>query len=201
MSIETIKVRTTYGDEFPVTLQTTFEYDVPEDLSLALERFTSEKVYDFFKANLIIALQAPARKLMIDAWEALDDMDKARLTVTPEKEGGTTVATFDANMQSDLQEFFAIWTPDTKLSRRAVVRPIDAINVIMAGWDTMTPERQMEMLQKIQQRYSQGTQTRAARVDTPTYETENTSAQLDPISPVEDSGNEAATTRRTARVR
>jgi len=153
MSIESISVNTTVTEPSPVRVNTSFNYDVPDTLEQALNKFAPEEVYKLFKSALVIALQAPARKLMAEAWEGFSEELRAQYTVLPEKEGGVVVGTLPPEAQNEIQEFFTSWSPEVKLARRTGVRPVDAVKVLMDSWDSLTPERQAEIQAAMEARF------------------------------------------------
>lgn len=145
MKLTQVKVSTTSTAD-NTTLRSTFTYNVPETIAEAMETFGEEQTYELFKASLIIALQAPARKHLQDIWDEIPYESRTTLAVAPEKEGAASVADLSNGYQASLQAEMDTWLPGQKSTRSRVVKPEDAVSALLTRWDTLPAERQAELI-------------------------------------------------------
>lgn len=135
-----------------------FEHDIPEvsDTQSAedcikqmTERFGYGPVYELVKSSYTIAVQAPARKKLIELWEAIPLSVRANLILAPEKEGGQYTADLPAERQQALQAYMNEWKLGDRAPRgvRTVIVQGDPVKAIMEGIadGSLTGERLEEM--------------------------------------------------------
>jgi hypothetical protein len=115
----------------------TFEYNLSEKLTEAVEMYGEDNVHEMFLRALVIAAQANARKLM-------------SINMLPDK----------------IQETMDTWKPGIKIRTGVSTKNIDPVKMIEDNFDEWSPERQEAMLRLIQERFNNRMVMPAAATET-----------------------------------
>jgi hypothetical protein len=127
-------------NELKVSVSSSFEHDVPEIsdaqsaevcIKLMVERHGNDEVYRLLKGQYTIALQAPARKELVEQWHSIAPDVRIGLIKMPEGEAETATAILPDAQRSLLQARMDEFRLGERAPRTRIVRitedPIDAI--------------------------------------------------------------------------
>lgn len=165
--IETIEAQTKTQDN--VTLKIEFNREFPESLDEAVEMFSKDSdsngeldlekgkkvVFNLFESAFKIALQAPARKQLVEHWKSLPE--SVRETNTELVEAGgleTYTGTLPQENQEKLLQFLTTWIPGQRQPRVKVVRSSDPAKDLFDMWDTLPEAERMRIMQLMSQKFS-----------------------------------------------
>ncbi len=150
--IEEINVRTKTTDG--TNLSVKFLREIPDNLEEAFialgngsEDEGMKSVYNLFRSAFVVALQAPARKMLTEYWDDLPSEMKESVTSVVEGPNGTvSTAVLPSSQEEELKKYMAAWVPGQRSARTRTTHIADPVNSLMEMWDHLTPERRQEII-------------------------------------------------------
>ena len=150
------------SDPTKPSIKSQFWHEMPESVEEFQNRFTVEidgdkmvdPVYELLVRSYTIALQAPARKEVVDQWESIPVEERTALILPLENKEGQYTATLPAAQQELLQQRMDEWKLGEKAPRTRVVHvvgdPVKAlIDGLKGGTIKLDDERRAEIQEQL----------------------------------------------------
>lgn len=153
----TVKVSTAQVGDANLSVSSEFEYDIPATIEEAQSRYPArlengervDPVYELFKGQFVVALQAPARKEIIAQWESLPLDTREALIQEPEGGEGIRTAKLPPEQQQALQFRMNNWQLGERVPRIRMPAPQEALKYFIDNNKDLSEDKKAEILTQL----------------------------------------------------